>query len=411
MFIYNLLITIFLPLILLRSLYKSLRYGENVNRLLERIALNVVRRPNQEVIMVHAVSVGEIMASRKFVEELSSKFPKSKILFTCTTPSGSETIKRLFKETVLHQYLPIDHPFLLEIFLKKWQPKEVFLIEKEIWPNLINKINSRGINICLVNGRISKKSFNKYKFYLPLMGKAFSKFKKVVAQGKEDEKRFLDLGVRAENCSWDYSFKFDSVDFQKQDSEWIKPKDKKIILCASTHPPEEKMLLEAFDKTKSREITIVLVPRHPDRTKSIKDIIESFDLSYVIFSKNNFDLDFSKQVILVDTIGNLESLYAIADIAFIGGTLINHGGQNFLEGVKYGIPLTSGTSTYNFLEISKDLQEREILTTVSKPDELIQLWEELIENSIKKDLKEISASYLSKRVGASQRTLDKILGQ
>ncbi len=409
MFIYNILITIFLPLILLRSLYKTLQYGESAKRLLEKLALNAVRKPNQEIIMVHAVSVGEIMASRKFIEELSLRFPKSKILFTCTTPSGSETIKRLFKESVLHQYLPIDHPVLLEIFLKKWNPKKVFLIEKEIWPNLINKINSKGINIYLVNGRISEKSFSKYNFYAPLMGNAFSKLTKVVAQGKEDEERFQDLGVKSKNCFWDYSFKFDSIDFSEKEDKWIKPKDIKIILCASTHSPEEKMLLEAFDSIKDSTIRIILVPRHPERTDNIRELVEAYKLSYTIFSENDFKIDFSKQVILVDTIGNLESLYSIADIAFIGGTLITHGGQNFLEAVKYGIPITSGMSTYNFFEISNDLAERKILTKVSKSSELGKIWIDLVKNISEENIKQTSKSYLAKRVGASKRTLDLVL--
>ncbi len=155
--IYNLIFTIIFPLIFMRSIYKSLRYGENLSRFLEKLSFYKGEKSSKPIILIHAVSVGEVLASRKFVEEIQRRFPHHQILITCTTQTGSATIKSLYGNSVFHQYMPFDLKICINRFLKIWQPEITFILETEIWPNLINLLNEQHRKVFLVNGRMSEK--------------------------------------------------------------------------------------------------------------------------------------------------------------------------------------------------------------------------------------------------------------
>ena len=406
--LYNLIFLLLLPAILLRTIYKSWKFGEKFSRNYEKLSLfNTNNRNSKKVIHIHAVSVGEVLASRKFVAEVKNKFPNHQILVTCTTQTGSETIKKLYGDSVAHQYLPFDISFFVKRFLNYWQPEVTFLLETEIWPNLIDQLNRKKRKVFLINGRLSEKSFQNYKWLLFFMDNIFSKINFIVCQGMKDLDRFIKLGVNEKQIKRDFSFKFDSLHlnqnlvFEKNH----KKKDKKIIICASTHHPEEEILIQAFQKLDIENTIIILVPRHPDRAKAIYKKINDTGLSISLFSEENHKLNYSKQVILVDKIGHLESLFSIADIAFIGGSLIPHGGQNFLEAVKFSLPISSGQSVFNFQEIAHDLLKHKILKQGNSAEELSNIWyEQLCDGS--SELKKISQDYISKRKGASKRTLE-----
>ena len=337
MFIYSLIYTLIFPIIFFRSIYKSISFGEKLSRNLEKLALSKKLKKSNKIIMIHAVSVGEVMASRKFIEEIKNKFEDYEVLITCTTQTGSRTIKKIYGTSVLHQYLPFDHKFFLKKFIAYWQPEVTFILETEIWPNLIDVLTKNGKKVFLVNARMSDKSFKRYKLFLPLLGKVFSKIDFVICQSLKDKERFMNLGVNRKNINWDYSFKFDSLSFSGSEfqRDSFKNDNYKIIICASTHDPEEGILIEAFKYFIEQKIILVIAPRHPERTNKILKTIKKFNLEVSLFSKNNFQLDFSKKINLIDEIGHLEKLFSIADIAFIGGSLIPHGGQNFLEAVRY----------------------------------------------------------------------------
>ena len=397
-----------LPVILLRTIYKSWKFGEKFSRNYEKLSLfNTNKRNSKKVIHIHAVSVGEVLASRKFVEEVKNKFPNHQILVTCTTQTGSETIKKLYGDSVAHQYLPFDISFFVKRFLNYWQPEVTFLLETEIWPNLIDQLNREKRKVFLINARLSEKSFQNYKRLLFFMDNIFSKINFIVCQGMKDLDRFIKLGVNEKQIKRDFSFKFDSLQLNQDPifKKNHKMKDKKIIICASTHHPEEEILIQAFQKLDLENIIIILVPRHPDRAKAVYKKINDTGLSISLFSEENSKLDYSKQVILVDKIGHLESLFSIADIAFIGGSLIPHGGQNFLEAVKFSLPISSGQSVFNFQEIAHDLLKHKILKQGNSAEELRNIWyEQLCESS--SELKKISQDYILKRKGASKRTLE-----
>ena len=404
--IYNFVYSLIFPLIFLRSLYKSLRFGENLSRILEKLSFHNGHTSSKPIILIHAVSVGEVLASRKFVEEIKKRFPDHQTLITCTTQTGSATIKRLYGNSVLHQYMPFDLNFCIKRFLKIWQPKITFILETEIWPNLIHHLQKQNSKVFLINGRMSEKSFKRYKSFLPVLGDVFSKLDYTICQGIRDQERFIELGVLKEKIKKDYSFKFDSISLSDTKNK-VKPKekDKKIIICASTHDPEEKILLEAFELLNHEKAILVLVPRHPERTTKIFQEIKKNGMNASLFSKNEFKIDYSKRINLIDEIGHLEDLFSLADIAFIGGSLIPRGGQNFLEAVKYSLPISSGKSFYNFQEIGEELLDMEILKVGNTAKELKDIWEkQLILNSDK--ISEKTELYFKERQGASLRAFE-----
>ena len=403
---YNFIYIIIFPLIFLRSIYKSLRFGENLSRILEKLSLYKGEKSSKPVILVHAVSVGEVLAGRKFVNEIIKRFPDYQVLITCTTQTGSATIKKIYGNSVQHQYLPFDLKFCLKRFIENWQPEITFILETEIWPNLINLLHKQRRKVFLVNGRLSEKSFQRYKLFLPILGDVFSKLDYIICQGKRDLERFVELGINKEKIKMDYSFKFDSISLlEKKDKSESDVSEKKIIICASTHEPEERILVDAFEILDNKDVILILAPRHPERVSKIFKEIKRRGINQSLFSKNELKIDFTKKINLIDQIGHLEDLFSLADIAFIGGSLIPRGGQNFLEAVKFSLPISSGKSFYNFQEIAEDLIEMDILKIADSAEELKDIWEKQL-SSASERFSQKTETYLKERQGASLRVFE-----
>ena len=403
---YNFIYIIIFPLIFLRSIYKSLRFGENLSRILEKLSLYKGEKSSKPVILVHAVSVGEVLAGRKFVNEIIKRFPDYQVLITCTTQTGSATIKKIYGNSVQHQYLPFDLKFCLKRFIQNWQPEITFILETEIWPNLINLLHKQRRKVFLVNGRLSEKSFQRYKLFLPILGDVFSKLDYIICQGKRDLERFVELGINKEKIKMDYSFKFDSISLlEKKDKSKSNISEKKIIICASTHEPEERILVDAFEILDNKDVILILAPRHPERVTKIFKEIKRRGINQSLFSKNKLKIDFTKKINLIDQIGHLEDLFSLADIAFIGGSLIPRGGQNFLEAVKFSLPISSGKSFYNFQEIAEDLIDMDILKIADSAEELKDIWEKQL-SSAPERFSQKTETYLKERQGASLRAFE-----
>ena len=403
--IYNLIFKTIFPLIFLRSIYKSLRFGENLSRILEKLSFYKGEKSSKAIIHIHAVSVGEVLASRKFIEEIQRRFPDHQILITCTTQTGSATIKRLYGNSVFHQYMPFDLKTCINRFLKIWKPEMTFILETEIWPNFINTLNKQHRKVFLVNGRMSEKSYKRYKSILPILDGVFSKLDFTICQGIQDQKRFINLGVHKDRIKKDYSFKFDSISLSNEKKLNKDNKEKKLIICASTHEPEEKILVEAFEMLSDDNIILVLAPRHPERVSKIFKELKNSGLHPSLFSKNEFKIDYSNKINLIDEIGHLEDLFSLGDIAFIGGSLIPRGGQNFLEAVKFSLPISSGKSFYNFQEIAEDLISMEILQVANSAQEIKDIWKKQLSYTSDKII-EKTEDYLRERQGASSRAFE-----
>ena len=229
------------------------------------------------------------------------------------------------------------------------------------------------------------------------------KQKNYKSKHKYDLKKF---GLSEDRIKKDYSLKFDSFSLANKKNKFETDKqEKKIILCASTHDPEEKILVKAFEMLDLKETILVLAPRHPERVPKILREIKKNETNLSLFSKNEFKIDYTKKINLIDEIGYLENLFSLADIAFIGGSLIPRGGQNFLEAVKFSLPISSGKSFYNFQEIAEDLIDMGILNVAVSVEEIKDIWEKQLATDPDRISKKTDV-YLKERQGASLRVFE-----
>ena len=407
MLFYNLFLYILFPFAILRLFSKKEFNLSELPRIKERFGkVNLENNFQEKPIWIHAVSVGEVKVASLLVKEIKKRHPNIKIFLTVSTLTGSRQLKKLYGNDLEHQYLPYDLNIFVKRFLSSIKPKCLILIETEIWPNLINNCVKQNIPIALLNGRLSEKSLKKYQRFETFFKKIFSQLSLVVSQSQKDLENFVIAGVIPQKVFFDHSLKFsdlvssnDSKEINKADDK----KEKKIIVCASTHPKEEIFLINAYKKLNDSNFHLVLIPRHPHRSEEVRNILEDNKVTYVKFSNV---LDLSYEMTLVDKMGLVESFFKIADIAFMGGTLIPHGGQNFLEAVKHGLPIYSGASTYNFSGIVEDLQRLKILNIIETESDLASAWGNFSYNS---DLKNRSNDYLLSRQGSVERSIEKLL--
>ena len=337
---------------------------------------------------MHAVSVGEVNASMPLLRRLIAEYPNIEILVTTTTPTGSKLLLERLGGTVKHQYLPVDLPLCTKPFLDHWQPKALILLETEIWPNLINLCKQKGIKTALVNARLSEKSKSNYLKYNSLIKESVDSLDLILAQYESDRLRFNEISQikKIDICG---NLKFDqdipselneiSLNIRK---DWsINGKVRPTLIASSTHEGEEDIVLDAFEKIlKVRpESLLILVPRHLERFERVKGILQESKIPFVSRSMRE-DVSKDTKILLGDTIGELNFLYSLADVAFIGGSLIDHGGQNLLEPSAQSLALLSGPSLRNFSDISKQLIQNNALAVVHDAEELCNRYLFLIED-------------------------------
>ncbi len=388
--IYTALFYLLSPLYFLRLFWRGLSNKDYLYRWNERLGFSD-SRPSEDlpVIWLHAVSVGEVNASIPLLRALISDFPNSEYIVTTTTPTGSAILLDKMGSKVRHQYMPVDLPLCLDKFLDTWKPKALIILETEIWPNLISHCKNRGIFTALVNARLSEKSKNKYSQPLvkSLVTSTIESIDLILAQFQSDLLRFEELskGINISLCG---NLKFDQEVPEEIDSiintikaDWsIEGKERPVLIAASTHELEETIILEAFHGIKDvlSDALLVLVPRHPERFKKILNLIK--DEGFVVAQRSKQeDVTKDTQVLLGDTMGELDFLYSVADVAFVGGSLIDHGGQNLLEPAAIGLPITSGPSLRNFQEVATQLEDAGGLTIINSSNELIKTFINFIE--------------------------------
>ena len=388
--LYTALFCLSLPVYFVRLCWKGLSNKEYFLRWSERLGFgSEIPSKGKSLIWIHAVSVGEVNASMPLLRRLITDHPHSELLVTTTTPTGSRLLIERLGNKIKHQYLPVDIPFFLNYFLNKWNPKILILLETEIWPNLINICKRRSIYTALVNARLSEKSKDNYHKYNSLMKPAIEKIDLILTQFESDKRRFLEIADIKDintcgNLKFDQDIPSELEDISKTiKQDWsIDGELRPILIAASTHESEEDEVLKAFKKIliSRPNALLILVPRHLERFDRVKKIIQASGLTLVSRSKKE-DVKKNTQVLLGDTIGELNFLYSLSDVAFVGGSLIDHGGQNLLEPAAQGLALISGPSLRNFSDISDQLIKKEALTVIRSAEELSEKFIELVENA------------------------------
>ena len=384
--IYTAIFYLALPLYFVRLIIRAIQNPDYLKRWGERLGYGSnLPTEGKTVLWIHAVSVGEVNASIPLVRSLLDTYSNSEILVTTSTPTGSKILLDKMGARVKHQYVPLDLPACLNVFLDRWNPKAVIVLETEIWPNILSMCKERGIFTALVNARLSEKSKDKYNIVKPLAAEALANLDLLIAQYDSDADRFKEINtaLKIEVCG---NLKFDqqvpeemhSISSSIRDS-WSDDGQRPTLIAASTHETEEEFVLDAFLEIlgEAKEALLILVPRHPERFETVFEYIQNRELS-VARRSNKDDVTPKTQVLLGDTMGELNFLYSVSDVAFVGGSLVDHGGQNLLEPASLGLPLSSGKSLRNFQEIADELQESKALFLIEEQKELSDFFIDMI---------------------------------
>ena len=374
-FIYKVLINIvfcFSPIIIIIRLIKR---KENIKRFIEKIGFFTKKRVSGKLFWFHGASVGEIQSIIPLIEKLEKDKTINQILITSNTLSSSFIINKLSLKKTIHQFYPIDCNFISSKFLNYWKPSKAFFVDSEIWPNTVNNLYNRKIPIILLNGRITKKTYNRWMKFPNLSRFLFSKFHLCLSSSYESKKYLKKLG--ANNVKYFGNLKFSQSENQsvKIDKNLKNFLLKKNSWCASsTHYNEEKYcaLTHLKLKKKYKDLLTIIIPRHVDRVDKIKDELENLNL--------NIHLDYPKKKIkpntdiyLVNSYGRTKTIFKICKNVFLGGSLINHGGQNPLEAAMYGCRVFHGPNISNFREIYGHLQKKNVSFKVLNQNHLTNL--------------------------------------
>tara|TARA_Y100000590_G_scaffold263294_2_gene295463 strand:+ start:942 stop:2207 length:1266 start_codon:yes stop_codon:yes gene_type:complete len=337
---------------------RKLRKKEHPQRYKEKLSLTNLKRENGFLVWFHVASVGEAMSIISLIEGLEKDNKVNKILITTITLSSSEVLKKKFVDSkkVVHQFLPLDITKFVEKFLNHWSPNLSIFIDSEIWPILIFEIKKRNIPLLLINGRLTKKSYSRWKIVKNFSKKIFEKFDLCIASNKETEKYLLSLG--AKNIKNYGNLKFANPKSKKRldDMYLHKIKNRKIWCAASTHPSEEIFCANVHKEIKETldNILTIIIPRHVDRIQKIKKDLSKLDLKVILYS-NFEEVNNDTDIILVDSYGETSKFYNISKSVFIGKSLsesiILDSGQNPIEASRFGCKIFHGPNVANFLEI------------------------------------------------------------
>lgn len=362
--LWSVAVYLLLPYVVGNLIWRGVRYPAYWHRWPERFGF-VEPLEGQPVIWVHAVSVGEVRSSAALINALCERFPDHSVLVTTMTPTGSDQVYELFDERVTHTYVAYDFPDAVERFLRRIRPSVAIIAETEFWPTLFEACHERGIPLFLVNVRLSEASLAGYLWVQRTARRMMANADLICAQTEIDRSRLLRLGVDAGRIHVTGNLKFDAElpDSLLEESRALRQlwgADRPVWIAASTHLSEERKVLAAFKRVREAvpDLLLILVPRHPERFEAVVRLCER--RRYSIAQRSEFLSDLSPEidVLIGDTMGELQRLYAAADVAFIGGSLVRRGGQNVLEACAVSVPVVFGPHMFHFEEISRMALER-----------------------------------------------------
>tara|TARA_Y100000590_G_scaffold431942_1_gene547282 strand:- start:38 stop:1282 length:1245 start_codon:yes stop_codon:yes gene_type:complete len=361
--LYRLLINLVLlisPLIIILRLIKK---KEHPIRFKEKFCFFPIKRGNGKLIWFHGSSVGEIISIIPLVEKLEKNKSIKKILITSSTLSSSKVLTKFKLKKTVHQFFPIDTNFLTKKFLDYWNPAIAIFVESEIWPNMLINVKKKSIPLVLLNARITKESYKKWKMISLLSRNLFQSFDISFPQNYETKKYLNSLG--AKKIKFLGNLKFSESKTQKnialnKNIEKIF-KSRKIWCAASTHNGEEKICAEAHKKLKKKykKLLTVIIPRHVHRVNNIYKEVNDMGFKIQIHSKKN-KIKKDTDIYLVDTYGETKSFFKICNTVFLGGSIVNHGGQNPLEPARFGCKILHGPNIQNFTEVYKLLNKENL---------------------------------------------------
>ena len=399
-------------------LYQILRHGkyrkgfpERVGRVPARLGIGPGFESRQRVIWVHAVSVGEVLAVSGMVEQMRRSFPQHRLLLSTTTDTGQELARKRFGEENVF-YFPLDFGFAIRPYLRALQPELVVLAETEFWPNFLRLAHASGARIAVVNARISDRSWPNYRRFRRALRRMLAAIDVFLAQTNEDATRLRTIGAEAGRVHVTGNLKFDLSPpapppiMESLRRSLAAESAGPVLVCGSTVEGEEPLLLRAFQNLRAEHprAVMILAPRHPERFDEVAILLQQ--LGVPSFRRSRWQGEpLAGSVFLVDSIGELAALYALADVAFVGGSLVPRGGHNIVEPAQHGVAIVVGNHTENFRDIVGLFQSRDALRIAGFAELPLTLMHLLANEGERKALGRRALETMRSQAGATSRTL------
>lgn len=410
--LYNVILVLgtilFLPVILFKIMTVK-KYRGGITQKLGRVRKGVLRRiRGTRPIWVHAVSVGEVMAAHPLIRELRKRYPRKKLILSTVTVTGNFTARQRVPEADAVFYFPFDYPWIVRRVIRRIRPAIVLIAETELWPNFIRELAREGIPSVIVNGRISPRSYRSYLRLKPFFRRVFEHVGRFCMQSETDAERMRAIGADASRVEVTGNLKFDQRIPSVQPAPLPLPPGARVITAGSTHRGEEAVVLDIFKRLRERfpELLLILAPRHPERFEEVAGLIHAAGLDC---RRRTAQSGAIRDVLLLDTIGELWSFYALCDIAFVGGSLVRVGGHNLLEPAAMKKPVIFSRYMFNFKEISQALMDAGGGIMVKDPTELYARMEELLSDPTHaRSIGERAYSVIAANSGATRRTLESL---
>jgi len=423
--LYSLLLATALLLSLPYWLFQMLRHRKYASGLIERLGKvpERLRSGNSvspqvsspaRVIWVHAVSVGEVIAVSGFVAAMRSRFPHYRVFVSTTTDTGQTMARKRFGEENVF-YFPMDFAFAIRPYLRALQPELVVIAETEFWPNFLRLAHAAGARIAIVNARISDRSWPNYRRFRWALRHVLSNVDLFLTQTAGDASRLTAIGAEENRVQVTGNLKFDATlpallpIVESLRRSFVETSAGPVLVCGSTTEGEEPLLLKAFEnllKTYPRAV-MILAPRHPERFASVAALLQEMNIRFFLRSLWRTE-SLAGSVLVLDAMGELAALYALADVAFVGGSLVPRGGHNIIEPAQYGAAIVVGPHTENFRDIVETFRNRDALRIVDPANLPFMLMDLFAHPAERTTLGQRAAQTIRSQTGATMRTLDAI---
>jgi 3-deoxy-D-manno-octulosonic-acid transferase len=403
------------PFLWLSLLAGSMKASRSRKRLGERYGLYCkLSSPKPNGVLIHAASVGEVIAAVPLIKRIQQDYPHLPITVTTMTPTGSDRVKAVFGESVTHVYLPYDLPDAVARFIGFVQPSLVVVIETELWFNLIHQLAKKQIPFVIVNARLSARSTKRYGWFKKALKPLLENITLIAPQDEVSLSRYAQLGIAPERLKLTGNIKYDLnltadllANISALKTQWSTSRP--IWIAASTHEGEDEIILKSHRTLLQRfpDLLLILVPRHPERFNSVAQLIEQQGFNYI--RRSGYLIPQAEtQVLLGDSMGELMLLYGLANVALVGGSLVAHGGHNPLEPLAFKLPVISGKHTFNFPEIFTKLEQRQgVLMTEENPQAVAEAVAQFLESpTLSQRYGNAGYAVLNENRGALQRVMD-----
>ena len=403
-------------------LYRAVKYKRYRSGWAQRFGKITRRNPAKKCIWIHAVSVGEVNATMTIVKELANRFSDFEIVISATTDTGLTRAKALFGEELQVFYFPFDFSWIMYSAFRRIQPTICLLMEQEVWPNFVHIAEKSNVPVVVVNGRISDKGFSRFKKIRPIAKSIFRKVTLILAQTEQYAQRFVKIGAAAEKVIVTGSLKYDtaqiaeSIEGADELANQLNLEDKRLWVAGATGPGEEKNILDVFTKLTEQEqfsdVRLAIVPRKPERFDEVAGLIADVGFDFVRYSSiKGTDARCPKKtvVILGDTMGDLRKFYSLADVIFVGRSLVPMGGSDMMEAAALGKCTIFGPYAFNFKQAVEALLADEGAVMVKDEGELLEMIQKcLSEPAFAQKIAKNGREVIRKNQGATKKTIDQI---